>query len=298
MPDRARERAKQRAKRIPRRSSLVARAADSLEAAIGGRTALVDSLVSLDLNEDQAQIFHIIADPRNDKVSLAQLCARHHFSLDKLLRLFRDGRYARAQIEAIDRVAQGLPRVAGDVMEMASIRRKTCPECMGSKRVRVEVPSTDDEGKLTSTVEVRPCAVCGAEGVIELIPDRRTQELALEIGGLFKRKPSGNVNVGVAVQNNPPPALEAPMTSDDLKRVREGTDKLLYPGRRGGEDTSEVIDADVIPPAEVIEVSEVPEKVQVMEQETQRSARMDRSDRSDRSEAFLPPVGVRIEKER
>ncbi|KKK63986.1 hypothetical protein LCGC14_2988780, partial [marine sediment metagenome] len=217
-----------------KRSTLAVKAFDSIEAAIGGRDAVIGALAAGDLTEDQSYLFGLIADPCNDTRSLASICAKANHTLGSLLQLFKDAKLARAQIEAIAKVTDELPTVAADTMTLAKIRAEPCRPCKGKGQV-----ATDD-GVLEAE-----CDACDGKGSHTYTPSIERQKLALELGGLY-RGGSGGVQIANVFSPSPPNELGGRITQDYLKNMRTGTDRLLYPGRDAGVDTSEAIDVEVV----------------------------------------------------
>lgn len=331
---------KRRRREIPKSRSLLVRAANSIETAVGGRQALIDTVNEADLSPGQMRLFAIIADPRNDARPLAKICAETGYTLGHVLQLFKDAKLAKAQIAAITRVTDAIPQVAEDLMKLAVIRHGPCNVCEGQGRIYVtdteDMEDAGRKGKLDKKLPTRwiPCVICRGTGLQEIIPDLRRQEIALELAGIYKRTGGGG-GVQVGVQVNTPGSETKPasdedrgVTPKDLSRIRMGTDRLLYPGRTDGGDTSEVIDADVVVAAvhEALKTEDLAPTVDLRraladsikivvegkrkEQEPRRVGPItldpvdpvdpDRSDRSDRSLAgglngrpFLPPPGRR-----
>lgn len=223
-------------------STLAVKAFDSIEEAIGGRDAVVGALAAGDLTEDQSYLFGLIADPRNDTRSLASICAKANYTLGQLLQLFKDAKLARAQIEAIVRATEGIPQVAEDTVKLAQIREESCLSCEGTGKIKTEIEADDDNE--ASSLET-PCDSCFGKGTHTHLPSVERQKLALEIGGLYHR--AGGVQIANVFPSAPVPnELGGRITPDYLRDMRMGTDRLLYPGRSAGVDTSEVVDAELV----------------------------------------------------
>lgn len=224
-----------------KQSTLAVKAFDSIEEAIGGRDAVVGALAAGDLTEEQRYLFGLIADPRNDARSLGHICAKANYTLGSLLQLFKDAKLARAQIEAIAKVADELPVVAVDTMALAKIREEPCRACEGTGKITSEIKATEDTEAATRE---DTCGVCIGSGKHTYTPSIERQKLALELGGLYRHASGSGVQMNVF--QPPALALGGRITAGYLKDMRAGTDRLLYPGRDAGIDTSEAIDVEVV----------------------------------------------------
>ncbi len=279
-------------------STIAVKAFDSIEAAIGGRDAVVEALAVADLTDEQNYLFGLIADPRNDARSLASICAKANYTLGHLLQLFKDAKLARAQVEAISKVASELPTVAVDVMTLAKITEEPCPRCAGKGQI---VSEPDEHGEITDIT----CEDCHGKGSQTYTPGIERQKLALELGGLYSRSTGVQIaNVFAPVPSN---ELGGRITPDYLKDMRMGTDRLLYPGRSAGIDTSEAIDAEIIDAKveQTQQAVETPEAGVKSESETNtetkpapissvdQAGRAGRVDTVDLPSGFLPPSGAR-----
>lgn len=203
----------------------------AFEEGVGGRAKLVENLQYATLTDEQSIIVGMIADPQNDRKALGTICRAAKINFGQLLQLFKDAGFIKAQLAAFEKVWEGLPRVAGDVMMRSIPHQIECQACFGTKEVTVKekVDGKDIEKQI-------PCRFCRGTGQITVIPDLEHQKVALEIGGLLKR--GQGIQVGVQVNNSG--ALVSP---DDMKDFRGASDKLLYPARRRGE---EPIDAELV----------------------------------------------------
>lgn len=265
-------------------STIAVKAFDSIEAAIGGRDAVVGALAAADLTEDQSYLFGLIADPRNDARSLASICAKANYTLGHLLQLFKEAKLARAQIEAIVQVAEGLPTIAGDLVTLAKIQEEPCQTCDGTGKAVL------GDGEVLED----PCIVCNGTGKHTHVPTVERQKLALEIGGLYHR------GTGVQIANVFSPTtsneLGGRITPDYLKDMRMGTDRLLYPGRSAGVDTSEAVDAEIVENAksEVAENLTLPtERETKSESGTKTGAALAPVPSGDKGLPFYTPTGTR-----
>lgn len=276
-------------------STIAVKAFDSIEAAIGGRDAVVEALAVSDLTDDQNYLFSLIADPRNDTRSLASICAKANYTLGHLMQLFKDAKLARAQVEAIVHVAKTLPTVTADVMTLAKITEEPCLLCKGKGTIETE---PDEHGEIRDVT----CGDCKGKGTNTYTPGIDRQKLALEIGGLYTRA-TGGVQIANVFSPSPPSELGGRITQDYLKNMRMGTDKLLYPGRSAGVDTSEAIDAEIVEGkgSELEQRSEAPPSPK-SESKTNKEAALAPIGSVDQSRSpgldgghpqFLPPAGAK-----
>ncbi len=275
-------------------STIAVKAFDSIEAAIGGRDAVVEALAVSDLTEEQQYLFGMIADPRNDTRSLASICAKANYTIGHLLQLFKDAKLARAQVEAISAVADTLPTVAADVMTLAKIAEDPCLPCKGTGQMTTP---PDKHGEIQDVM----CAACDGKGTQTYTPGIERQKLALELGGLYSRG-TGGVQIANVFSPGPPPAdLGGRITADYLKDMRMGTDRLLYPGRSAGVDTSEavIVDAEIVKEekegpkeGQRPEVAEAPEAAESSRAESETKSESEEKTREE------PPLLIRVEESR
>lgn len=218
----------------------MAQAISSFEKAVGGREALVAAMhANPDLDDAQRYLIDLLSDPSRTKTPIGDLCFSAGVHIGHVLQLFKSGRFARAQVEAIDKISKRLPEVAEDFVSRAIPLEIDCPTCNGTGE------TIQPDG------EVLPgCPSCHATGKVTREPSIDYQRLALEIGGITPRKDKGGgVNIGIFSGSD----KEARVTSDDLRNLRVSSDKLLYPGKYGGQDTSDVVDtSSVVTEAEII----------------------------------------------
>lgn len=206
-----------------------------VETEAGGREKLLTDIAAVaDLLEPRHQkLAQLLADPRNDRKSLARLCNEAKVPVRGFLSLLRDTRLARAQLAASTRIADRLPDVAEDVMARATTHFVTCGGCGGHKTV---TRSVLEDGELTET-EI-DCPSCHGTGQTLAEPSHDVQKTALEIGGLIKK--GGGIQIGL--QQNVAAGGGAQVGMGTNVSFREATDRLLFPTRHAAED--EPVDAD------------------------------------------------------
>jgi hypothetical protein len=189
-------------------------------------------VASLSRREDY--LARLLADPRNDTLSLRTICEKAEFSLHDFLKLLRTARFASGVAEAMDRVARYIPEVAEDVMSRSRPYEETCPNCSGAGTAPITVTNKKTHKSETT---IQTCTVCGGKRKITVKPDLERQKVALEISGLLKRGTGINVGVGVQVTN---PSPSGPLTTTSA--FRSETDRILYPGSQPSSE--DVVDAE------------------------------------------------------
>lgn len=207
----------------------IIRAFENVERSIGGRDALVSTLLTHTLAAEELYLVGLLADPSNTGKSLAAVCAQGGIGLGQVFALFKDATKARALVQATVEIAAQLPAVAKGVMEDAVSGEKPCPKCRGAGWVTPN--PTDATPNPTPAV----CTPCQGTGTIVYEPEPRIRELALTMGGLIEKHPQVTIN-----QTRASIGIVAPGAYDTLV---SGLDDLLY-----GDPRSRVIDVEPIEP--------------------------------------------------
>lgn len=192
----------------------------TIEADMGGRQKLISTLATAQLPAPISRILGAIADPANDGVSLAKVCAAHDVSLAKLLDVFKVALLARGRLAATVRIATALPEVAQQVMEDAVGGNRVCPDCLGAKRV--------DDSTEKDPAGTKPCARCKGKGEVRFIPDHEVQKTALKIGGLLEH----GSGMKIAVNQNMLNLGGGGADSESYDRLVAALDTRLYGGGR------------------------------------------------------------------
>jgi len=187
-------------------STALASGLSNLEKAVGGRKRLVSTLLEAPLSKEQRAVLGILADPGNDKLHLLDICRTNRISYQALIRLFQDATWAKAHVDAVARAAEKLPAVAESVMDRGVVHDVPCPICFGRGA----------EG----------CSACDGKGTILRAPDTRSQELALQLGGLVSRGGAG-VNVSVNQQTTVQQAQGE--FHQDFATFQTDSDAALFP---------------------------------------------------------------------
>lgn len=189
------------------------RAIANFETQIGGREALVETLIQHDSPEIHYTV-GLLADPSNDRYSLAKICEMGGISFGTLLRQFRDADGARAAIEAFRRVNRALPALAEDIMYRAIPHPIDCHSCSGDGYVRKPLP----DGKF----EQIECKKCAGTGLTASEPTVERQKLAAEIGRLLPKTPQIAVNTQNNVQTN------NFASANDFRAFRTASDAVIF----------------------------------------------------------------------
>lgn len=191
----------------------------TVETEMGGRQKLISTLSTAQLPQPIARILGAIADPANDGVSLAKVCAAHDVSLSKLLDMFRTALLARGRLAATVRIATALPEVAQQVMEDAVGGERICSDCLGA--CRVSEPTPEDSERTV------PCALCRGRGKRQFTPDHEVQKTALKIGGLLESGGGTKIAVNQNMLN-----FGGGADSESYDRLVTALDTRLYGGGR------------------------------------------------------------------
>lgn len=188
------------------------------EKALGGREKVIESL-SIDADPKIQTLVRLLLDPDFDDLSLSELAARAEINLTEVLRAYRNATLARAQMLAVNEIADKLPAVVKDVMTRALPQTVLCPVCKGSK---------EQPGRKKDDVET--CRTCKGVGTVERPATVQRQRLALEIAELIKQPRNGTT---LLQQFNTLPA--APGTTAGatepgaLELMQQAVSQLLYP---------------------------------------------------------------------
>lgn len=219
---------------------LAAEPINAFETALGGRTELLNSL-ALDATPEIKNLVVDLLDPHFDKKSLGWLAAKSNIGLTDLLRAYRNGVLAKAQILASQQIAARLPAVVEDVMKRAMPYEEACQGCDATGQMTVrptkKVPVPDP-----AKVE---CTICRGKGNVLRMPELDRQRLALEIGELIKSPKGGptvlqQFNLGSA---SPAATASGDVAPGSLERMQQAVTDILY-GRNAS-----VIDLDPTPPS-------------------------------------------------
>lgn len=150
-----------------------------IEQVMGGRGRIIEALLNAPPSPAYQSLIAIVADPGNDRRSLASLCAEAQFTIGELIEVYKKGRMALATVESINVVADHTVAVVEDVMVRAAPHLVTCGECGGTSSV------TDPE---KPDAPPEPCESCRGTGTRTILPDLDRQKYALDLAGLGPKK--------------------------------------------------------------------------------------------------------------
>lgn len=202
---------------------LAAEPINEFEKVLGGRKELLNSL-AFDATPEIRALVTDLLDTHFDKFSLGALASKCNIGLTDLLRAYRNGVIAKAQIIASQRIAAALPGVVEDVMKRAVPYEEECQGCEATGKMRVrptkKVPEPDP-------AEVT-CTICRGKGTILRLPDLDRQRLALEIGELLK-SPKGGPTLLQQFNLGAPAAREAgDPGAGSLERMQQAVTDILF----------------------------------------------------------------------
>ena len=149
--------------RYPPKSALAA-AVDQLERDLGGRQALIDTIVGLPESAGLDYVIGLFADPRSDCRSLSALCQAGGVSVGEILEAMKRGLLIKPTLRAMQTIAAGMPPVVEDVMRRAAPHTVPCSTHTGDA-----------------------CTTCQGTGVVTVLPDLDRQKVALDLGRLLPK---------------------------------------------------------------------------------------------------------------
>ena len=204
-------------KKPPEPPALVSASLARIEAAIGGREALVAALSHAPKSADFAYILGLIGDPQRARSPLATLCAMGGITAGELIEAYKAGEINRAQAEAIAKVGARLGEVAADTMRLSIPHEVTCDGCYGEGLVTPE-PSTKVPDPQPET-----CKACRGTGILVKAGDLDHKKLALDLGKLLPKSGGMNLNVNQQVG-----VFTGGTAGGSLELMQAATDAILY----------------------------------------------------------------------
>jgi hypothetical protein len=198
------------------------------ERALGGRKELIATL-SLDGTPEMQNLVRMLQDRQFDGKSLGWLAREVGISLTDLLRSFRNGTLAKAQILAAQKIATRLVEVVDDVMLRASPHEEACSTCDGLGEV------TPNPTKKVPNPTPESCRVCNGKGKIRLLPDLQRQRLALELAEMIKTPRNQPTLLQQFNMGSPSSARDS--GSGSLEQMQQAVSNLLY-----GRNSHSIID--------------------------------------------------------
>lgn len=237
------------------------KACAGFEDAVGGREALVSHFAYAELGPREQLLIGAVADPRNDQHSLARICQLNGLQFTTLLGMFRQAGFARAQVEAMQRIWKVVPELAEDVMARSLPHELPCETCCGDgKRTEKKFTKGDDGKAVEAEVSVE-CPTCRGRGKQLHQPDLDRQKLGLQLAGLLPGAAGAQVNINVDKSTKQQFNLNA--GGDVFASFMAASDQVLYPARGGAgagagdSKFEEVVDAEPVgePVEETVEAS-------------------------------------------
>lgn len=202
---------------------LAAEPINEFEKVLGGRKELLTSLAFDAAPEVRALVVDLL-DPHFDKMSLGWLASKCNIGLTDLLRAYRNGVIAKAQIIASQKIAAALPGVVEDVMKRAVPYKEPCQGCDATGMMKVrptkKVPMPDP-------AEVT-CTICRGKGEVLRLPELDRQRLALEIGELLKSPKGGPTLLQQFNLGTPAATGASDPGAGSLERMQQAVTDILY----------------------------------------------------------------------
>jgi hypothetical protein len=143
-------------------------AAEAMFVAMGGRSGVLAVLEGVpDDDTKAAALRNMLMDPSvYQTTSFAKMRQRAGYSAKDVFELFNDRQHATALVVA----AAAKPRLVGELVDAASVKRVACDVCGASKRI----PEYDDDGDV---VGWRQCEVCDENGLVLVDGNAKAREL-------------------------------------------------------------------------------------------------------------------------
>jgi hypothetical protein len=215
----------------------VVQAVRETERLLGGREGLIAALSTADTVPEVANILWIIADSRNDKLSLATVCAQNHITPGELFRALKEAALVRGQVLGLVELSNKAQQVAKEVALAATEHTTTCPRCTGLTTI---VPEPTLKGKPSAPI---PCPACGGKGEVLVPASLDHQKLVFESIGILKK--AGGVNVQTNILNPSAPSSGG-MLGGSLEQLQQAVGELLF-GRSAPPASSAPVEGTVLP---------------------------------------------------
>jgi len=215
--------------------ALVTQSLTLVEAAIGGRHALVAALAYAPKSTDLAYLLGLIGDPEHVDTPLAQLCAMGGITAGELLEAYKSGELNRAQAVGMSVTGARLPDVIADTFKRALPSEAACSECGGVGQ------TTAEPSKRVPNPEPQECRACHGSGRLLYEGDLEHKKLALDMGKVLQKG-----GPTVALQVNQHIGVNVGVAGGALERLQAATDRVLYSDEASA---APAIEAEVIEPA-------------------------------------------------
>jgi len=196
---------------------LVVRELASIEADLGGRAELVGMLTLAPLTPDLRYVLGMLGDPTQQRVSLAEVCARGNILPWMLLKHLAEAALLKGKLKATQKIAQGIAAVTEDVMRRAAPYEAPCNGgCQGTGTI------TPDPTSSAPNPSPEPCEVCRGTGKLVYSPDLERQKLAIDMAQLL---PKGGIQIGLSQTVHTPGSSGG---GGAFEKFQEATDRVLY----------------------------------------------------------------------
>ncbi len=205
------------------------KAIDVIEAALGGRQALLTALLAAPPDSSLDYVVGAIADPRMDARKLSTICTNGKITIGELLEAFKRGVMAPVLAQVMQRVAETTPAVLNDVLARSVPYDEACTTCTGTGVVFAI--------KDAQRVDL-PCAACQGRGTITHEPDFARQKYVLS--DLAQLGPQKGPAV-VIDQRDQSKHLSMDVSQQAHAKLLAAADRVLY-GRPAA-----VVDVDSVP---------------------------------------------------
>lgn len=212
-----------------------------LEQEFGGRQSLVQALTFAKQTKDVRYLLGLIADPDNNRHTLAAICQMGRVLPGELIAALASGAELRSQLLAKQHIAQQLPTVVKEVMHKAAEYEDDCTDCMGAGAL------TADPSEADPNPSPQPCATCQGGGKLRFPADASCRDLALEMSGLTGKGGGVSVTTNVQVAN-------VSGSYEGYERMQEAIDHILFgadsgvPALSSAEPVDAVLVEDLEPP--------------------------------------------------
>lgn len=161
----------------------VLRSLEQIEANVGGREHIVETLALATLDKREAHFLNLLSDPMRAEDSIDDIARDAGLKPLQVVDLFRTAAFAKAHAISSAQLAAALPAVVEDIASKAVDAKITCPTCFGDGR--------DAQNEV--------CMQCNGRGEVMRFSDLDRQKIILETAGMTKKQSGVNVNVNQQV---------------------------------------------------------------------------------------------------
>lgn len=196
----------------PREARENQRALETVEKALGGRDALLDTLAVAAEAPEVEEVVQLLLDPRYARCSLRQICVMAGLTVVDLFAAYKQAMVVQAHLVAYRAITTKVLPVVEDVMRRAAPFKVPCTRCGGTGR------GTDPD---KPDAPPESCPSCAGHGELLQLPDLDRQKLALELAQLVQK--SG----GVLLQQNNLTVQPAEKAGGTLVGLQQAVRELL-----------------------------------------------------------------------